>query len=54
MPNMTLSDLRTSLQNFMPRWVDIVREGPDDEIVIHTGLRVDENDELVPIEEDDA
>jgi hypothetical protein len=52
MPNMTLNDLRTSLQNFMPVWVDIDMED-DGEIVVHTRLRENENGELVPIEEED-
>lgn len=53
MPNMTLNDLRTSLQNFMPTWVDIDMED-DGEIIIHTGLRENEKGELVPIDEDEA
>lgn len=50
---MTLEDLRKSLQNFMPVWVDIDAEA-DGEIVIFTGLRLNEKDELVPIDEDDT
>lgn len=52
MANMTLHDLRVSLQNFMPVWVDIDKDD-NDEIIIYTRLREDENGELVPIEEEE-
>jgi hypothetical protein len=41
---MTLDDLRTSMQNFMPSWVGI-EENKDGEIVIYTGLKVDDSDD---------
>jgi hypothetical protein len=41
---MTLDDLRTSMQNFMPTWVNI-EENKDGEIVIYTGLKVDDSDD---------
>lgn len=46
---MTLEDLRISLQNFMPTWVEI-EEDDDGEIVIYTGLRENEKGELVEME----
>ena len=45
---MTLEDLRTSLQNFMPTWCEI-EEDENGEIVIRTGLK-EEDGELVEIE----
>jgi hypothetical protein len=50
MSNMTLEDLRTSLNNFMPVWCDIEREGSG-EIVIRTGLVEDDKGQLVPLED---
>lgn len=47
---MTLDDLRTSLNNFMPEWCDIER-AKNGEIVIHTRLKEDENGQLVPIDD---
>ena len=41
---MTLDDLRVSMQNFMPTWVEI-EENEDGEIVIFTGLKVDDSDD---------
>ena len=38
MDNMTLEDLRTSLQNFMPTWCEI-EQAEDGEIIIRTGLK---------------
>lgn len=46
---MTLDDLRISLQNFMPTWVEIEQD-ENGEIVIRTGLK-EENGELVEIDE---
>jgi hypothetical protein len=48
MSNMTLEDLRTSLNNFMPVWCDIEQEGSG-EIVIRTGLVEDDKGQLVPL-----
>jgi hypothetical protein len=48
MSNMTLEDLRTSLNNFMPVWCDIEREDSG-EIVIRTGLVEDDKGQLVPL-----
>ena len=45
---MTLADLRISMQNFMPTWVEIEEDG-DGEIVIRTGLIEDESGQLVEI-----
>jgi hypothetical protein len=40
MDAMTLEDLRTSLQNFMPSWTWCEIEADDDgEIVIRTGMK---------------
>ena len=47
---MTLEDLRTSLQNFMPEWCEIER-ADDGEIIIHTRLVEAPNGELVSIDE---
>ena len=47
---MTLDDLRTSMQNFMPTWVDIETDN-DGQIIIYTGLVEDESGELVEIDE---
>ena len=49
MDNMTLKDLRTSMQNFMPSWVDIETDN-DGQIVIYTNLVENDNGELVEIE----
>ena len=49
---MTLEDLRTSLQNFMPEWCEIER-ADDGEIIIHTRLVEAPNGELVSIDEED-
>ena len=46
---MTLEDLRTSLQNFMPTWCEIER-ADDGEIIIRTGL-VEKDGYLVDMEE---
>lgn len=46
---MTLDDLRISMQNFMPTWVEIDTD-EDGEIIIRTGLVEDESGELVEIE----
>jgi len=48
MSNMTLEDLRISLNNFMPVGCEIER-ADDGEIVIRTGL-CEVNGELVPVE----
>lgn len=50
MANMTLADLRTSLNNFMPVWCDIER-ADDGEIIVHTRLKEDETGELIPIDD---
>jgi hypothetical protein len=47
--NMTLEDLRISLQNFMPTWCEIER-ADDGEIIIRTGL-VEKDGYLVDMEE---
>jgi hypothetical protein len=49
MDDMTLDDLRTSMQNFMPSWVDIETDN-DGQIVIYTNLKENENGQLVEIE----
>jgi hypothetical protein len=46
---MTLDDLRTSMQNFMPSWIDIETDN-DGQIVIYTNLKENENGQLVEIE----
>ena len=46
---MTLEDLRISMQNFMPTWVEIETDD-NREIIIRTGLVEDESGELVEIE----
>ncbi len=51
MSNMTLEDLRISLNNFMPNWCEIERED-DGEIIIRTGL-VEKDGYLVDIDEED-
>jgi hypothetical protein len=48
---MTLEDLRTSLNTFMPVWCDI-EISDDGEVVIFTRLRQDEAGELVPVDAD--
>lgn len=45
---MTLEDLRISMQNFMPTWVEIETD-ENGEIIIRTGLIEDESGELVEI-----
>lgn len=50
MPNMTLEDLRTSLQNFMPTWCEIETDN-DGQIIIYTNCTLNENNELVEIDE---
>jgi hypothetical protein len=49
---MTLDDLRISMNNFMPTWVEI-EEAEDGEIIIRTGLKESghKNGELVPIDD---
>lgn len=47
---MTLDDLRTSMLNFMPTWVEIETDN-DGQIIIYTGLVEDESGELVEIDE---
>jgi hypothetical protein len=49
MENMTLEDLRISMNNFMPTWVEIERDD-DGQIVIYTNLVENDNGELVEIE----
>ena len=49
MANMTLEDLRKSLNNFMPVWCDIER-AEDGEIIIYTRLKEGPTGELVPLE----
>ena len=51
MPRMTLEDLRTSLNNFMPEWCEI-EQADDGEIIIHTRLKENERGYLVPIDAD--
>ena len=46
---MTLTDLRTSLNNFMPTWATITID-EDGQVVIYTNLTVGENDELQPMD----
>ena len=46
---MTLEDLRISMQNFMPTWVEIETDN-DGQIIIYTGLVEDESGELVETE----
>jgi hypothetical protein len=45
---MTLDDLRTSMQNFMPSWVEIAKDEYG-QIVIYTNLKEDEDGFLVEI-----
>jgi len=47
--NMTLEDLRISLNNFMPTWCEI-EQADDGEIIIRTGL-VEKDGYLVDMEE---
>ena len=47
---MTLDDLRTSMQNFMPTWVEIETDN-DGQIIIYTGLIENNDGELVEIDE---
>jgi hypothetical protein len=49
MENMTLEDLRISMNNFMPTWVEIETDD-DGQIVIYTNLVENDNGELVEIE----
>jgi hypothetical protein len=49
MENMTLEDLRISMNNFMPTWVEIETDD-DGQIVIYTNLVEDDNGELVELE----
>jgi hypothetical protein len=49
MENMTLEDLRISINNFMPTWVEIETDD-DGQIVIYTNLVENDNGELVEIE----
>jgi hypothetical protein len=46
---MTLEDLRTSLNNFMPVWCDI-EKSDEGEIIIHTRLVENERGELLPMD----
>lgn len=46
---MTLEDLRISMQNFMPTWVEIETDN-DGQIIIYTGMMEDKSGELVEIE----
>ena len=47
---MTLDDLRTSMQNFMPVWVDIEKDD-DGQIVIYTNMVEDKNGNLVDMDD---
>lgn len=47
---MTLDDLRISMQNFMPVWVDIEKDD-DGQIVIYTNMVEDKNGNLVDMDE---
>ena len=46
---MTLEDLRISMNNFMPTWVQIEKDN-DGQIVIYTNMIEKENGQLVEIE----
>jgi hypothetical protein len=50
MQNMTLEELRTSLNNFTPVRCDIEKSA-DGEIIIHTRLVENERGELVPMDD---
>lgn len=50
MDNMTLTDLEVSLKNFMPEPVEIITDD-EGQVVIYTGLKIGDNNELIPIEE---
>lgn len=46
---MTLEDLRISMNNFMPTWVEIVTDN-DGQVVINTNMIVGDNGELEEME----
>lgn len=46
---MTLNDLRVSMQNFMPVWVEIETD-EDGQIVIYTNMVENEHGELVEMD----
>ena len=46
---MTLEDLRISMNNFMPTWVQIEKDN-DGQIVIYTNMIENENGQRVEIE----
>ena len=46
---MTLEDLRISMQNFMPSWVEIETD-EDGEVIIRTGMTIDEYGQLMEID----
>ena len=50
MDDMTLEDLRISMQNFLPSWVDIETDN-DGQIVIYTNLKEGEDGFLVEIDD---
>lgn len=47
---MTIDDLRTSMNNFMPTWVEIETDD-DGEVIIRTRLKIREDGKLVDIED---
>lgn len=51
MDPMTIDDLRTTIQNVLPIWLEIEQDD-DGEIIIRTGL-VEKNGVLVDMDEDE-
>ena len=46
---MTIQDLRTNLEKFMPTWCEITTDNYG-QIIIYTNLIENDNNELVPID----